>query len=148
MSEPNLQGPRGEEPLVEPTPDGYQARAASPAVNLRLRQQEILAELGVFSLKRTDFEELLVHTVELVAEGLETQFCKLLEYLPDTQEFLLRAGVGWEEGLIGAVTVSAGRSSPAGFALQTGKPVISNHLENEERFSTPDLLRDQRKASH
>jgi len=142
MSEPNLQGPRGEAPLVEPSPDGNPARAASPAVNLRLRQQEILAELGVVSLKRTSFEELLVHTVELVAQGLETQFCKLLEYRPDTERFLLRAGVGWEEGLIGTATVSAGRASPAGYALQTGKPVISNHLENEERFATPDLLKD------
>jgi GAF domain-containing protein len=30
--------------------------------------------------------------------------------------------------------------SPAGFALRTGKPVVSNHLENEERFRTPELL--------
>ena len=29
---------------------------------------------------------------------------------------------------------------PAGYALRTGKPVISNHLENEQRFRTPDLL--------
>ena len=26
------------------------------------------------------------------------------------------------------------------FALHTGKPVISNHLENEERFRTPEIL--------
>jgi two-component sensor histidine kinase len=31
-------------------------------------------------------------------------------------------------------------ASPAGFALHTGKPVISNHLENEQRFRTPELL--------
>jgi hypothetical protein len=24
--------------------------------------------------------------------------------------------------------------------LRTGKPVISNHLENEQRFRTPELL--------
>ena len=30
--------------------------------------------------------------------------------------------------------------SPSGFALRTGKPVISNHLENEQRFRTPELL--------
>src|SRR6185437_3049247 len=39
--------------------------------------------------------------------------------------------------------VGADLESPAGFALRTGKPVISNHLENEERFRTPDVL-----ASH
>jgi two-component sensor histidine kinase len=31
-------------------------------------------------------------------------------------------------------------ASPAGYALRTGKAVISNHLENEERFRTPELL--------
>ena len=30
--------------------------------------------------------------------------------------------------------------SSSGFALRTGKPVISNHLENEQRFRTPELL--------
>ena len=142
MSEPNLQGPRGEEPLVEFLPDRQVPSPPTSAENIRLRQQEILAELGVISLKRTPFDELLIHTVELVAKGLETQFCKLLEYLPEQERFLLRAGVGWDEGLIGHATISAGRASPAGYALQTGKPVISNHLENEERFATPDLLRD------
>jgi two-component sensor histidine kinase/putative methionine-R-sulfoxide reductase with GAF domain len=142
MSEPNLQGPAGQDPVVERPRDGTQPPKASPAVNLRLRQQEILAELGVISLKRTSFEELLGRTVQLVAEGLETQFCKILEYLPESERFLLRAGVGWEAGLIGVATISAGRGSPAGYALQTGKPVISNHLENEERFTTPQLLRE------
>jgi two-component sensor histidine kinase len=37
--------------------------------------------------------------------------------------------------------VGADLESPAGYALQTGKSVISNHLENEERFRTPDILR-------
>jgi two-component sensor histidine kinase len=36
--------------------------------------------------------------------------------------------------------VGADLASPAGYALRTGKPVISNHLENEQRFRTPDLL--------
>src|SRR6478735_1497099 len=30
--------------------------------------------------------------------------------------------------------------NPAGYALRTGKPVISNHLEIEERFRTPTIL--------
>jgi two-component sensor histidine kinase len=38
-------------------------------------------------------------------------------------------------------TVGADLASPAGYALRTGKPVISNHLENEERFRTPEILR-------
>jgi two-component sensor histidine kinase len=49
--------------------------------------------------------------------------------------------VGWQPGVVGVATVGADLASPAGFALRTGKPVISNHLENEERFRTPEILR-------
>jgi two-component sensor histidine kinase len=48
--------------------------------------------------------------------------------------------VGWHEGLVGTASVGADLASPSGFALHTGKPVISNHLESEERFRTPELL--------
>jgi len=53
---------------------------------------------------------------------------------------LVRAGVGWEPGIVGVVTIGDDLASPGGFALRTGQPVISNHLENEERFRTPELL--------
>jgi hypothetical protein len=48
------------------------------------------------------------------------------------------AGVGWEADVVGHASVGAGLESPAGFALQTGKPVISNQLENEQRFRTSE----------
>jgi hypothetical protein len=52
----------------------------------------------------------------------------------------MRAGVGWHEGLVGVASVGADLASPSGFALRTGEPVISNHLDSEERFRTPELL--------
>ena len=42
--------------------------------------------------------------------------------------------------MVGHATVGADLASPAGYALRTGKPVISNHLEKEQRFRTPELL--------
>ena len=106
----------------------------------RIRQQELLAELGVFALQRPGFTDLLDNTARLAAEGLGAEFCKVLEYLPAENRLLVRAGVGWHPGVIGHASVGADLASPAGFALQTGKPVISNHLENEQRFRTPELL--------
>ena len=47
---------------------------------------------------------------------------------------------GWPPGVIGEASIGVDLASPAGFALRTGKPVISNHLEKEERFRTPELL--------
>jgi two-component sensor histidine kinase len=63
-----------------------------------------------------------------------------MEYIPAENRLLVRAGVGWDEGVVGHATVGADLASPAGYALRTGKPVISNHLENEQRFRTPELL--------
>ena len=111
-----------------------------PSYELRVRQQEILTELGVLALKGTPFSDLLQHTARLTAEGLQAEFCKVLEFLPDQNRLLVRAGVGWGPGVVGSATVGADLESPAGYALQTGQPVISNHLENEERFRTPELL--------
>jgi GAF domain-containing protein len=48
--------------------------------------------------------------------------------------------VGWDPGVVGVATIGADTASPAGYALQTGKAVISNHLDIEERFRTPELL--------
>jgi two-component sensor histidine kinase len=42
--------------------------------------------------------------------------------------------------VVGKAMIGADMASPAGYALQTGKPVISNHLDIEERFRTPELL--------
>jgi len=83
---------------------------------------------------------MLNHTARVTAEGLEAEYCKVLEYRPADNRLLVRAGVGWGEGVVGHATVGADSASPAGYALHTGKPVISNHLENEQRFRTPELL--------
>jgi two-component sensor histidine kinase len=127
--------------IVETPPDGDDAaELTARALQLRLRQQEILAELGVLALQGTPFPELIERTVVLTAEGLQAEFCKTLEYLPLQNRLVVRAGVGWGADVIGKATVGADLESPAGFALRTGKPVISNHLGNEDRFRTPELL--------
>ena len=128
-------------PIVEASPSGDDAEPTLRALRQRIRQQEILAELGVTALQGAAFDELLKETARLVAEGLRAEFCKVLEYAPDDSRFLVRAGVGWGPGVVGVSSVGADLASPAGFALRTGKPVISNHLENEERFRTPEILR-------
>jgi two-component sensor histidine kinase len=127
-------------PVTEPPKGAQPAEHTTRALHLRIHQQEILAGLGVLALQETPFLELLNETARLTAEGMESEFCKVLEYLPSENRFLVRAGVGWHEGIVGAATVGADLESPSGFALRTGKPVISNHLENEQRFRTPELL--------
>jgi two-component sensor histidine kinase len=127
--------------IVEPPPEGDRTEVSHRALIFRIRQQEILAELGVVALQRIELTELLDRTVELAAKGLEADLAKILQYLPQKNRLLLRAGVGWDPGLIGTATVGADLESPSGFAIRTGQPVISNHLESEVRFRTPELLK-------
>jgi two-component sensor histidine kinase len=128
-------------PVVEPKPDDNQpSDLTSRALRQRIRQQELLAELGVLALQGTSFLDMLNHTARMTAEGLKAEYCKVLEYIPAEKRLLVRAGVGWNEGVIGTASVGTDLASPAGYALRTGKPVISNHLENEQRFRTPELL--------
>ena len=125
---------------MESQPDGKESELTASALRQRIRQQEILAELGVSALHGARLDLLLNDTARLTAEGLRAEFCKVLEYLADENTLVVRAGVGWREGVVGVARVGADLASPAGFALRTGKPVISNHLENEQRFKTPELL--------
>ena len=128
-------------PVVEQKPDNGQSDDLNGrALRVRIRQQELLAELGVLALQGTSFIEMLNHTARVTAEGLGAEYCKVMEYIPAETRLLVRAGVGWGEGVVGHATVGADLASPAGYALRTGKPVISNHLENEQRFRTPELL--------
>ena len=126
--------------IVEPSGGDAERVDHATGSYQRIRQQEILAELGVFALRKSPFLDLLNHTARLTAEGMQAQFCKVLEYMPAENRFIVRAGVGWHEGIVGNASVGADLELPAGFALHTGKPVISNHLENEQRFRTPELL--------
>jgi signal transduction histidine kinase/ActR/RegA family two-component response regulator len=108
----------------------------------RLRQQEILATLGALALKGGSLDTLFQETTRMVAQGLNTSFCKVLEAIPPDGRLLVRSGVGWHEGVVGHAVIGGDTDSPAGFALQTGQPVISNTLSAETRFRTPKLLLD------
>jgi two-component sensor histidine kinase len=133
--------PTKKEFAVEEAPAGSAERELSlEALRLRVRQQELLADYGVLALKGAPFPELLDHAARLVADGLRAEFAKVLKYLPEENRLLVCAGIGWGPGVVGVATIGADTASPSGYALQTGQPVISNHLDIEERFRTPELL--------
>lgn len=117
-----------------------QMTASQEELQRRLKQQEMLAQFGVEALRCREVENLYVSAVELCAEGMQTPLCKLLKYRPESEDFLVIAGVGWDEGVVGHATIGADMASPSGFALKTGRPVISNHLQAETRFRTPELM--------
>jgi GAF domain-containing protein len=99
-----------------------------------------LADLGCFAVQSTSLDELFERVVNIVSQGAESDFCKILEYLPLENRLLVRAGIGWHPGVVGHATIGADLESPAGYALHTGEAVIANDLEHETRFRRPELL--------
>jgi two-component sensor histidine kinase len=107
-----------------------------------LQQRAKLADFGLLAVEGADLDELLQEAATEAARSLDVSFVKVLEYLPEEKCLLVRAGVGWGEGVVGKARIGADVESPAGYALQTGRPVISNELHKEERFRIPALLRE------
>jgi two-component sensor histidine kinase len=118
------------------------AQLSRDELRYRLRQQSLLGEFGRTAMQTRDFRKILQRATELCARGLQAPLAKVLEYEPDEKRLVVRAGVGWAPETIDHVSLGADMESPAGYAYQTGKPVISNHLEAETRFRTPQLLAD------
>lgn len=123
-------------PAVPPEQGG----AATEELAYRLRQQQLTAEFGLYALKTHHVDALLQEATRVCAQGLQSRFCKIMKYLPAEHQFVVQAGVGWRSGVVGSARTGADIESPSGYAFQTGEPVISNHLEDESRFRTPEVL--------
>ncbi len=107
---------------------------------LHLGQQELVAELGLFALGGPALEPLLAEACRVAALGLQTKFAKVLRPRPAENDLLVVAGVGWRPGVVGHATLGAQLDTPAGYALHTKLPVLSNSLREECRFRMPALL--------
>jgi two-component sensor histidine kinase len=127
--------------VIEQSPGGEDT-PESAALRYRLRQQSVLADFGIEALRARDLDAMLDRAVALCAQGMNARFAKFLEYREGEDALLVRSGVGWRSGVVGETETGADKASPAGFAYKTGEAVISNHLENEERFRTPGFMAD------
>lgn len=120
--------------------DVTQSRADRREAETRARQQRAVARLGLRALQAETVQEIFNEAVHVVRDTLDVEFVEILECLPGEDGLLLRAGVGWEEDLVGTTRVPVGHNSQAGFTLLSDGPVIVEDLEKEDRFTGPELL--------
>lgn len=107
----------------------------------RKSQQAALAELGGLTLAGAGVQELADWTTRLLAENLGVEHSAVLELSPGGDHFVVTAGVGWRDGVVGHLRVGVGRESQSGYTLQSRAPVITENLPEETRFVPhPTLL--------
>ena len=107
-----------------------------------LAQQAALAEFGEFALRAEELEPILNEACRLVGQALGCDLAKVMERLGEDHTLLVRAGIGWEPGLIGRHKVTPEEDSSTAFALDSGEPVISPDLAHEKRFKVAAFLHD------
>jgi two-component sensor histidine kinase len=105
------------------------------------KQKAILVEFGKLALQDVPIDVLLQEAARGAAEGTGIDHAKILIYEPQHDDFLIRAGVGWDEGVVGKMRAPAGERSPPGRAFWTGEPVIIDDLPNDPGFDAQEPLK-------
>lgn len=133
--------------MPSPTESSSHSGSSPPATSARrqaetrARQQEVVAQLGLSAIVAGDLQEVLDLAVGAAADTLEVELAKILELEPDGESFLLRAGVGWRDGLTGSAHVPV-NGSPCGYALHTDEAIIVEDLGVDERGVSSQILLD------
>ena len=116
-------------------------------LTMQAHQYAALVQLGEAVLASTDVLALMQHAGGLVARTLAVEYSRIMELFAGGSALVVRSGVGWEERVVEQVVVPGDASTPAGYALLSGRPVIVENWSEETRFSQPALLRQHRVAS-
>jgi signal transduction histidine kinase len=107
-----------------------------------VRHRELMAEFGRKALQDNDFDALLHEACRNVVEAIGTEHAKILEYRQESDDLLVRAGVGWAEGVVGRARLSTEMSSPPGHALRTAQAVLIEDITSDPEFELSSLLRE------
>lgn len=109
----------------------------------RARMQESVNRLGIAALSGKPFEFLLQRASRAVALATDADFAIVMEHLPEDDDFVVRAGYGWERGFAADdKRVRGGRDSVAGYVMESGEPILIDDLQWETRFPPPSYLHD------
>jgi DNA-binding CsgD family transcriptional regulator len=106
-----------------------------------------LSELGKSLLIGTGFNRMMENAATNLARVLGMKFISILEYLPESNSYILQAGIGWKESRVDNARVEDGLKSQADYTLLSNHPVILKNPETETRFSAPPLFLEQEIAS-
>ena len=113
-------------------------------LSARARQQAAIAALSHDALASRSLDALFQQAVSIIAETLGVEHCAIFQLTAEALQ--LRAGLGWK-GQAAEVAEPGGKGSFTEFVLHSTAPVLIQDLAAEDRFSPPEVLREQGIAS-
>jgi two-component system, sensor histidine kinase PdtaS len=106
------------------------------------RQLTSFANFTTRSLGESNIDSLMMDACLRARAGMNVTHAKLLEYLPDRDRLLLRAGVGWKEGYVGQYEVTPNIDTPIGYAFSLSEPVPISDYVTEKVHRLPTILKE------
>ncbi|MBP28903.1 GAF domain-containing protein [Methylobacterium sp.] len=113
-----------------------------PGHGQMMKRQQVLADFGDFALGSESLDAVLNEACKLVGEALGTGRAKILEIQDDGACVLVRAGVGWDPGIVGHLRLPMSERSSETYSIRAGKPVITQDVRQEERFEIPEFMKE------
>lgn len=107
----------------------------------KIDQQAAIAELGQLALTQLDLDTMLGKATEIIATAMRVPYSKIQEYSSNEQVLRLRAGTGWNPGLVGLHTASIWDNTQAANTLKSLNPIIVENFDIEKRYVASDLLK-------
>ena len=114
-------------------------RARDAAARLA-EQQAGVAQMGMAALDAAPLPALFERAAATLATGLGADFANVLRHRPERGDLVLEAGVGWTDAVPGSAVGADAAGSQGGYTLASSQAVVVRDLQEEARFSGPDLL--------
>ena len=106
------------------------------------RQLTAFAQFTTRSLGARDIDALMLDACLRSRAGLGMSHAKLLEYLPDRDRLLLRAGVGWKAGYVGQYEIPPDIDTPIGHAYVLSEPIAISDYLSKSSYRYPAILEE------
>jgi len=137
-----VHGPAGEVTAVGAVVvDVTDAARTARQLDRRTTQQAVVARFGQRALAGADVDDLRDEAASLAAATLGVEFGEVLELVPGDTALVVRAGVGWRDGVVGT-RIQAGPQTQAGTVVDTRAAVVVENLAVERRFASVGELRE------
>ena len=105
-------------------------------------QQSLIARIGQSALANIGLPALMERAASAVSEGLEVEFCKLLQLDENSPQLMLTAGTGWAPKWMGSIDSDVGPDSQNRYVIGAGKPIVVENYGAEPRFVPSALIRE------
>jgi len=112
---------------------------ATTAIEDRAHQQEAVAELGQRALSGVPLGQLMEQALKIIRSILRVDCCSLLAMTIDSQQFVVRAQLGWPDAQ-NDNRFPMGTGSQSGYTVMIGQPVVVDDILKERRFVSSRLV--------